>query len=74
MYVGAVLCGEVAFKAGQSKYVVSCGGAIGGAIKVSLPYNYLTLCEVQAYGQETEETQLKNVAAGEFFKDVFKDK
>ena len=64
VYVGAVFCGQVIYKAGTSKYEIECGGAIGGSIEVRQPYNYLTLCEVKAYGEPSDETPLKNVADG----------
>ena len=64
MYVGAVFCGEVSYVAGTSKYVVTCGGAVGGSIMVKQPYNYLTLCEVEAFGEATDEEALLNVALG----------
>ena len=64
VYVGEEFCGEVAYKAGENKYVIACGGAVGDIITVKQPYNYLTLCEVQAFGEATEEAALSNVAAG----------
>ena len=62
--VGSVVCGEVAFKAGQAKYEIECPGAVGRRIKIVQPYNILTLCEVEAYGELTDEKPLRDVARG----------
>ena len=64
--MGAEFCGEVVYQAGKSKYEIDCEGAVGGSITVKQPYNYLTLCEVQAFGVATEEAPLTNVAKGTF--------
>ena len=66
VYVGAVYCGSVTYQAGTSRYKIDCGGAVGGSITVKQPYNYLTLCEVEAFGEATEEVPLINVAKGLF--------
>ena len=64
VFVGAVFCGEVTYQAGKDKYEIACGGAVGGSITVQQPYNYLTLCEVEAFGESTDEEPLINVALG----------
>ena len=64
MYVGAVWCGDIKYEAGKSTYTVDCGGAVGGSVKIRQPYNYLTLCEVEVYGNPTDKKPLRNVAPG----------
>ena len=66
MFVGAVYCGQVEWVSGTSKYEIDCGGAVGGIIEVKQSYNYLTLCEVQAFGEPTTDEPLANVAFGTF--------
>ena len=64
VYAGAVFCGEVKYEAGKNVYEINCGGAVGRSIVIKQPYNYLTLCEVQAFGEPSDEKPLKNVADG----------
>ena len=64
--MGAVYCGQVAYQAGKNKYEIDCGGAVGGIIEVKQSYNYLTLCEVEAFGEPTTDEPLANVALGAF--------
>jgi len=54
VFVGDQLCGEVVYFAGQSVYVVECGGKVGDSVRVEQDNNYLTLCEVQVYGEKEE--------------------
>jgi len=43
-------CGSLSYVGGKSQYSVDCGGAVGSSIKITGKANYLTLCEVQAFG------------------------
>ena len=49
--MGEELCGEVAYISGQSLYELDCGGMEGDSVRVELDEDYLTLCEVQVYGE-----------------------
>lgn len=49
---------------GQSVFEISCGNVVAGSIRIVQPYNYLTLCEVEAFGVPTDEDALENVATG----------
>ena len=70
MFVGAVFCGEVVYQAGKNEYEIDCDEAVGKRITVRQPYNYLTLCEVKAYGEPSDEPILKNYADGTFLTDT----
>ena len=51
VYVGGHLCGVIKYKnAHTHSYTVACNNAVGNVIKVIQDHNYLTLCEVQAFG------------------------
>ena len=65
VYVGDVYCGDVTYGDGIGVYEIDCGGAVGRTISVKQPYNILTLCEVQAFGEPSDEVPLRNVADGE---------
>ena len=62
---GDVYCGDVTYGDGIGVYEIDCGGAVGRTISVKQPYNILTLCEVQAFGEPSDEVPLRNVADGE---------
>ena len=59
-----MFCGEVVYQAGKNEYEIDCDEAVGKRITVRQPYNYLTLCEVEAFGEATDEEPLINVALG----------
>ena len=48
------LCGTLSYVGGKSLYPVDCGGAVGSQIKLVGRLGYLTLCEVQAFGEVHE--------------------
>ena len=51
MYVDAVFCGEVVYTAGADKFTVECNNAVGSVVKLVQNDNYLTLCEVEVFGE-----------------------
>ena len=53
---------------GQSVFEISCNNAVAGSIRIVQPYNYLALCEVEAFGVPTDEEALENVATGTSWK------
>ena len=55
MYAGEVYCGTIRYEAGKTKYTVSCGGLTAEHVVVTQPYQYLTLCEVQVFGEESDK-------------------
>ena len=64
MYAGEVFCGEIKVKDGQKTYEVDCEDAVAASITIVQPYDYLTICEVEAFGIPTEESPLENIAPG----------
>ena len=50
-------------------YEIECGGAVARSITIKQPTNYLTLCEVKAYGKPSDGVPLLNVASGKIFFD-----
>lgn len=50
VYVGDHQCGVITYKAGQDVYTITCENTVGNVIKVVQNNNYLTLCEVKAFG------------------------
>ena len=64
VYAGAVYCGDIKVEEGKQVYEVSCRGAVAGSIRIVQPYDYLTICEVEAFGIPTDEIALENVATG----------
>lgn len=58
VYAGSVYCGTVKHKAGQSKYTVECDGLVADHVMIRQPYNLLTLCEVQVYGERSQDGEL----------------
>ena len=58
-------CGEITYEAGKQFYDVDCGGAVAKRIVIRNSYNWLTLCEVQAFGEPSPDgVKLKNAADG----------
>ncbi|KAL5252434.1 hypothetical protein ACHWQZ_G015267 [Mnemiopsis leidyi] len=51
VFAGPVYCGEIAYEANKHFYDVDCGGAVAKRITIVNSYNWLTLCEVQAFGE-----------------------
>ena len=51
-------CGVVKYEAGKVVYDIECGDAVGGTVKVVQNDQYLTLCEVQVFGNSSDETPL----------------
>ena len=37
--------------AGKATVEVDCGGIVGQSVKIIQDHNYLTICEVEAYGE-----------------------
>ena len=61
-------CGEIAYEANKQFYDVYCGGAVAKRITIVNSYNWLTLCEVQAFRElSSGETRLASVADGTEF-------
>ena len=55
VYIGNTLCGEVQYKDGKNTYDILCDYdvvPVGKSVKVELKNEYLTLCEVKAFGGE----------------------
>ena len=55
VYIGNTLCGEVQYKDGKNIYEILCDYdvvPVGKNVKVELKNEYLTLCEVKAFGGE----------------------
>ena len=65
--MGDVFCGQIAYKSGKSKYTINCEGAVGKSVKIIQNDNILTLCEVQAFGEPSDDLPLFNVAPGRNF-------
>ncbi|XP_063693608.1 uncharacterized protein LOC134825361 [Bolinopsis microptera] len=64
VYAGAVYCGDIKVEEGKQVYEISCQGAVAGSIRIVQPYDYLTICEVEAFGIPTDDVALENVATG----------
>eukprot|EP00116_Pleurobrachia_bachei_P000230 sb/3460492/ len=64
VYAGDEFCGSVTYTAGQSIFSVDCNGAVAGSVRIEQKYNYLTLCEVNIFGEPTDEAPLVNLASG----------
>ena len=57
VYVDDHLCGTLSYVGGKSQYPIDCGGAVGSQIKLVGRSGYLTLCEVQAFGEVEASTR-----------------
>jgi len=62
VYAGDVYCGTINVESGRTRYIVLCDGVVADFVEIRQPYDVLTLCEVEVYGEASDEEPMRNIA------------